>query len=98
LDFHQQVIAHTGRTMEAFNESLTQLRERNIHLQDKPLIVITAGKFSNSNEEKAWNSLQKKLLLKSNRSKQIIADKSDHMINHYQPEIIIEAIREISKN
>lgn len=87
-----------SREMEALNESLCQLRERKVHLQDKPLVVITAGKFANNNEEKAWKGLQKKLLLKSNRSKQVIADKSDHMINHHQPEIIIEAIREILRN
>ncbi|MDP1609262.1 MAG: alpha/beta hydrolase [Chlamydiales bacterium] len=87
-----------SREMEALNESLCQLRERKVHLQDKPLVVITAGKFANSNEEKAWKGLQKKLLLKSYRSKQVIADKSDHMINHHQPEIIIEAIREILRN
>ncbi len=87
-----------SREMEALNESLCQLYERKVHLQDKPLIVITAGKFADNSEEKAWTCLQKRLLLKSNRSKQIIADKSDHMINHHQPEIIIEAIQEILKN
>lgn len=91
-------IKTVSREMKALNESLCQLGERKVHLQDKPLIVITAGKFADAHEEKAWNSLQIKLLSKSNRSKQMIADKSDHMINHYQPEIIIEAIREISKS
>ncbi len=84
-----------SRELETFSESLRQLRDRKVHLQDKPLIVITAGQFANSIEEKSWNDLQKKLLSKSNRSKQMIADKSDHMINHHQPEIITRAIQEI---
>ncbi|NGX27695.1 MAG: hypothetical protein K940chlam6_01633, partial [Chlamydiae bacterium] len=33
--------------------------------------------------------------LKSNQSKQIIAENSDHMINHHQPQIIIDAIQEM---
>lgn len=46
-----------SREMEAFGESLCQLRDRKGHLQDKPLVVITAGKFGNSIEEKCWNDL-----------------------------------------
>lgn len=87
-----------SREMNALNESLCQLRESKVHLQEKPLIVITAGKFLNSEEAKQWNDLQNKLLLKSNRAKQLVAENSDHMINHYQPEIITDAIREILKD
>lgn len=85
-----------SREMQDLNESLHQLNRRKVHLQEKPLIVITAGKYADSHEKKKWMSHQKKLLLKSNHSKQIIADQSDHMINHHQPEVIVEAIREIS--
>ena len=85
-----------SREMEALNESFSQLSKRKVHLQEKPLFVITAGKFADPHEEKKWISHQKKLLLKSNHSKQIIADQSDHMINHHQPEVIVEAIREIT--
>ena len=46
-----------SREMEALHESLYQLRERKVHLQDKPLIVITAGKFPNNQKEKIWNDL-----------------------------------------
>ena len=91
-------IKTVSREMEDLKESLYQLRENKIHLQEKLLIVITAGKFSNNKEAKLWNGLQKKLLLKSNRAKQLVAENSDHMINHHQPEIITEAIREIWNN
>lgn len=86
-----------AREMESFEESLFQLEAADIHLGDKPLIVITAGKFSNRVEAEIWKGLQTKLLLKSNRSKQIIAEKSDHMINHHQPKVIIGAILELAK-
>ena len=91
-------IKTVSREMEDLKESLCQLRENKVHLQEKPLIVITAGEFSNSEEAKLWNSLQKRLLLKSNSAKQLIAENSDHMINHHQPEIIYKAIREIWNN
>lgn len=86
------------REMECLNESLLQLNESKVHLQDKPLIVITAGIFSNDEEGKIWCDLQKKLLSKSDKAKQIIAEDSDHMINHHQPRIIIDAILEIINN
>ncbi len=84
-----------SKEMAALQESLSQLDGRKVHLQNKPLIVITAGQFSNRNEELAWNRLQKKLLAKSHRAKQIVASKSDHMINHHEPEIIVRAIQEM---
>lgn len=87
-----------SRELEAFDESLRQLAERKIHLQDKPLIVITAGRFASQHEEMAWNRLQKKLLAKSNRAQHVIANESDHMINHHQPQIIVEAIQELVKS
>lgn len=39
-------------------------------------------------------SFQKDLLTKSTNSKQVIAEKSDHMITRHEPSIIIEAIKE----
>lgn len=81
---------------EYLEESLAQLDERKVHLKDIPLIVITAGILADGDEGKRWASLQKNLLAKSNRSKQIIAENSDHMINHHQPQIIVDAIRELA--
>ena len=45
--------------------------------------------------EQTWKAFQQELTAKSSNGKQIIAERSDHMINHYQPEIIVEAIREM---
>lgn len=84
-----------SKELQALPESLFLLQNRQVHLKNKPLIVITAGQFTNDHEKVIWNNLQKSLLDKSYRSKHLTAERSDHMINHHQPEIIVEAIREI---
>lgn len=88
------------------DKSLNQLKSAGGNLGNKPLIVITAGKpmgeqASGLSEEiatqmtEAWTMLQKDLVTKSTNGKQIIAEHSGHMIPHEQPEIIVEAIREM---
>lgn len=76
-----------SRELEGFNESLAQMAKINISV---PLIVITAGIA-----DEGWKAHQLKLLAKSTRARQIVAEKSDHMINHHEPGIIVEAVREI---
>ena len=92
---------------EKFDQSLKQLKNAEERLGNKPLIVITAGK-SLSNEDTGypkeftdklanlWEVHQKDLVTKSTKGKRIIAEHSGHMIPHEQPEIIIEAIREVA--
>ena len=60
-----------------------------------PLQVITAGKFGEHELQlsKKWNEGQRNLLKRSAKSSQIIAENSDHMITHNQPEIITAAIQ-----
>ena len=84
-----------ARELGSFAESLSQLKTANVKLQDIPLTVLTAGKIPDNEEGKTWIGLQKKLLLKSNRAKQLIAEDSDHMIHHHQPAIVIDAILEM---
>jgi len=43
----------------------------------------------------AWIDLQKDLVSKSTKSKQVIAEGIGHMIPFEQPEIIVEAVGEI---
>lgn len=62
------------------------------------LTVIAAGIISNNEEGRKWKRLQKRLLSKSITSKQIVAENSNHKINHHQPEIIVDAIREMVNN
>ncbi len=98
-----------------FDEDYRQLKNSKNLLDNKPLIVISAGKtptpqkvgLSQDTEHqelskiytefhyKVWLPLQKDLATKSTRGKQLIAEKSDHMINFYQPEIIVSAIKEM---
>ena len=67
-------------------------------LGDKPLTVITprtSWPQEDDDFNKIWQELQVDLVTQSSRGKQIIAEHSDHMINLEQPEIIIEAVREM---
>lgn len=73
-------------------------------LGDLPLAVITAGKpwnpFDPSDERTArhdqiWRDLQMELVQLSSRSTQRFAEQSGHMVPFEQPEIVIDAIREL---
>lgn len=81
--------------IKALAESLSQLRDSNVHLENIPITVITAAVDLGTSQGQNWDRLQKRLLLKSSRSKQIVADKSDHMIHHHEPDIITQAIRDM---
>jgi pimeloyl-ACP methyl ester carboxylesterase len=89
-----------------FRESLSQLETSKRAFANLPLIVLTAGKPMNlerlgiSKEwaqefYNSWIALQKDLVKQSKKGKQIFAEKSDHMILWHQPEIVVEAIREV---
>ena len=94
------------KEISLLDKSLNQLKATGAKVGDKPLIVITAGKPVNAEEvglsqeqvdqiTKVWKMLQKDLVAKSSQGKQMIAEHSGHMITREQPEIIIEAIREV---
>jgi hypothetical protein len=42
-----------------------------------------------------WDDLQKDPVSKFAHSRHLVADKSDHMIPFYQPEVIIQAVNEM---
>lgn len=89
----------------AGQKSSSQLKSAGGLLGDKPLIVITAGITSNEAIgisvddmdifHRVHQELQKDLVTKSTSGRQIIAQNSDHMIPYHQPEIVIEAIRDL---
>ncbi len=75
-------------------------------LGDIPLIVISASEFPNaavlnlSAEEEAqtmavWAELQAELAALSSDGKQVIVEGADHLIHVEQPELVIDAIREV---
>jgi len=93
---------------QLFDESNKQLRELGASLGDLPLLVISAGKANTvqstggmyTQEQldsmfSIWQELQKDLLVRSSNSKQMIAEKSGHMIPNEQPEIIVDAVHEM---
>lgn len=91
---------------DCITESLTELKIAGGYLGNRPLIVITAGipptpEETGMTEEQIkkmtqiWHHLQKDLLKNSSHSKQVIARKSNHLIPRYQPEIIVESVREM---
>ena len=90
-----------------FNGSVAQVRAANWH-RDIPLIVITRGNATfNPTDyvvpslapkfEEIRLELQKDLVRRSSRGKQIIAEKSGHNIHRDQPELVINAIRQVVK-
>ena len=88
-----------------FNRSVEQVRAANWH-GDIPLIVLTRGSatFNPSDYvvpslapkfEEIRLELQKELVGRSSRGKQIMAENSGHNIHRDQPELVIEAIRQV---
>lgn len=86
--------------------SCDQLKAAGGHLGDKPLTVISAVKEiaaegSGLTQEQIdaihipFKELQKDLVTKSTRGKQVFAEKSDHMIPFHQPEVIVQAVQEL---
>ena len=94
----------------SLTESLKQLENVDrSRIQDIPCCVLTAGRkpdlseFGMSEEQQkfidkmylVWQELQNELAAKFEHSKHLIAEKSDHMIPWHQPEIIVQAVKEI---
>jgi pimeloyl-ACP methyl ester carboxylesterase len=88
-----------------FNGSIAQVRAAKWH-SDIPLIVLTRGSATfNPNDytvpslapkfEQIRLELQEELVRRSSRGKQIMAEKSGHNIHRDQPELVIEAIRQV---
>jgi pimeloyl-ACP methyl ester carboxylesterase len=90
--------------ISAIPVSMGQLRAAPMRLGDKPLIVLTRGikeaNHAGSPEgvgqgEQAWSELQADLARRSSSGKQIIAEKSGHHIQFDQPDLVIDAIRQV---
>lgn len=88
-------------------ESQRQMKAANWQT-DVPLIVLSRGRSSYSPDdyppqlrsfapkgEELRIKLQGDLASRSGRSKHIFAEKSGHMIHHDQPELVIDAIRQV---
>ncbi len=105
-----QMIAKTC-TLKSFNtlfsegeyikQSCKQVEQSSNSLVNKPLTVITAAKRPNDGSEIAQEVVaivekcQKEFVALSRKGKQLIAENSGHHVNWDQPEIIVEAVREM---
>lgn len=91
---------------ELYEKNLEELRGAHISGFGKlPLIVLSEGVWgslpgvSETDNEKAWQAwqaMQTELVARSSNSKQVIAEKSGHFIQLQQPDLVIEAIREMA--
>lgn len=91
------------------NQDCQVLKEQAPSLGDLPLTVISAGKpmldyelaknFYSckqvDNMNKSWELLQADLVNKSSQGRQVIAEHSGHIIPYDQPEVIVQAVREM---
>lgn len=92
--------------MVSFDETLAQPRAPR-SLGDLPLIVLSQGVEPSAVEElgvslesaraqrAAWDKLQEELARLSTRGERRVAKQSGHLIQIEQPEIVIEAIRDM---
>jgi pimeloyl-ACP methyl ester carboxylesterase len=89
---------------EAFESNLAEIRAANVNLGDMPLSVISRGYwvpmpgFSEDENQQAWRkwqAMQSELTSLSSQSRQIIATESEHSIQLQQPQLVIEAIKDV---
>ena len=91
--------------LSVMEESCAEVRALRItSFGDLPLIVLSAGReetigslsdAENQQRWEAWQELQSELAALSSEGKQIIAEQSGHMIQLDQPDLVIDAIREM---
>jgi pimeloyl-ACP methyl ester carboxylesterase len=70
---------------------------RGISVPMVPVRLITAGQswWLNSDEDLAWRKAHEQIIAVTPGAKLVVAKKSDHLIPEKQPEIIIEATKEV---
>jgi pimeloyl-ACP methyl ester carboxylesterase len=91
--------------ISSMGKSYEEVRAAPMSLEDKPLIVLSAGsrgkmfpQFSQKGSDRfneAWTESQADLTQASQNSKQIIAKDSTHNIQYDDPELVIDAIRQV---
>jgi len=81
------------REWSAADESWSQARDAKTTLGDRPLVVL----FASFTHEKflVFKRLQMELAERSTKGKLIIVENSGHHIQHDQPEVVIDAVRDV---
>jgi len=89
---------------EAFENNLAEIRAANVNLGDMPLRVISRGYWDpmpgfsedeNQQAWQAWQAMQSELTSLSSQSRQTVATESEHSIQLQQPQLVIEAIKDV---
>ena len=94
----QPEIAAFARASELLNIEVSSEQARAAdHIQDKPLIVLTAGRPEGSSEfQQIWiNDLQPRLARLSTKGKRVIVPDSGHDMPADRPDAIVAAVREL---
>jgi pimeloyl-ACP methyl ester carboxylesterase len=88
---------------KGWDESIAQIRQvRN--LGDLPLTVVSRRQelkgpfpewFPAGEIERNWQEMQSDLLRLSTQSKQIFASPSDHLVPHWQPQVVADSVLEL---
>jgi pimeloyl-ACP methyl ester carboxylesterase len=107
LAMSPQFFATSIEEASAEEESCAAMRSvQDPSLGDMPLIVISASEFATSAVMKlsaeeqaqamaAWAELQAELVTLSSNGKQVIAEGAGHHVHLDQPQVVIDAIREV---
>lgn len=94
---HTHTVFAIANEMAAVPEGLAQLRDSPMQLGTKPLIVLSRGLSDGASPETeaAWRALQIDLVKRSSDAEQVIAEKSGHYIQFFEPELVIDAIKQV---
>ena len=106
ISSHRKQYFAVADETSSWEESFEQRLASPLSLGDKPLIVLTAGAFQIPPDAgipqeqidpflEAHSEFQADLPLHSQNSEQIIAEDSGHYIQEEQPDVVIDAIREV---
>ena len=93
--------------VKTIEESMTQVRAANIKpLGDIPLIVLSRGQGALPPDsglspevvkqfDEGWGQMQQEMAEMSSRGKRVVAEQSGHYIHLQQPEMVVEAIKDV---
>ena len=88
-------MSHSWITAESWREEFVALRQRRLAtahaLGDLPLIVLRRGRRTTD----VLNQREADLVQLSSNGKLVIATESDHEIQLYQPDLVVQAIRDV---
>jgi hypothetical protein len=91
--------------LEQLEETQEQVRSsRRATLGDLPLLVLSHGIAQkvpgmpddvNHAYDESWQAMQVEIAALSTRGKRVVVENSGHMIHHDQPQVVVDAIREM---